>query len=816
MNNLLTQKFPIAAFVLLFVLTLSCSHEPAVEPQEPGGTNVAEWNDSAFNGDAVMNQMAFCIGEGITVKRDAATRSTTDIDGVADFETGDLVAVAVTQGTSAEEIKLYRVKSDGSLEYAGTDNSPLIWKSATTPTTIRAWSYGTSTNLSYTLDAPESFDYSLTSNQQTNGYNELLYSKEAAISYATYSSSPIPLTFRHQLSRFVVNIEHDRTTTLTGTASMGDNVNNTFPITARFDTIGGGSWTPTAYGAITPKAETTQSGYEATYSAVVFPGTYAQNTKMFTLTNTDGDYVYAVSDASGQTLTAGNQYNYTILVKDDLCRRNPLWWVAQYNMASNRTSFVAAHSTSSQYVFLASTAATENVANYHLPSLYEYASIIPTDDEINTGTNVFKISNTLDSPYEYSEIPCNIGGKSIAGPTSYIGKKSSGDCYAIRFIGTPHASAWHYKWTNTPCNGLLIESYMLSKDMTVSEAQTLLANWKDNTPPNFTGTLGASGANLSPETTVISANGFVQRFFPAAGYTKSSNGTANQSVETTAYYWGSQITGSSSWTMLAANNEPFLGLQKTALVRGFPIRLFKDDYRCSGKSLASSEVGDIICAHGKAYSPTTGSLPCGKEKVAIVAYKGAAGTADTSTGSESYTGLALAVQDANGGATQCWYTSDGGACITSGRSDNIATAVGTGNDWMKGIDNTNRLYTSACGSGHYHAAAHDAVVYENTVPHPVGTSQWFLPTIAQWNLMVKAVSGDSSNLKYKTANSNFQAASFNRIFTAAGVTGVRTDYYWASVEYRTDLGWGIDFKTGTGDGWQKYHQPIYVRSVLAF
>lgn len=164
MNNLLTQKFPIAAFVLLFVLTLSCSHEPTVEPQEPGGTNVAEWNDSAFNGDAVMNQMAFCIGDGITVKRDATTRATTDIDGVADFETGDLVAIAVTQGTSAEEIKLYRVKSDGSLEYAGGDNNPLIWKSATNPATIRAWSYGTSTNLSYTLDAPESFDYSLTSN----------------------------------------------------------------------------------------------------------------------------------------------------------------------------------------------------------------------------------------------------------------------------------------------------------------------------------------------------------------------------------------------------------------------------------------------------------------------------------------------------------------------------------------------------------------------------------------------------------------------------------------------------------------------------
>jgi len=788
MNNLLTQKFPIAAFVLLFVLTLSCSHEPAVEPQEPGGTNVAEWNDSAFNGDAVMNQMAFCIGEGITVKRDAATRSTTDIDGVADFETGDLVAVAVTQGTSAEEIKLYRVKSDGSLEYAGGDNNPLIWKSATNPATIRAWSYGTSTNLSYTLDAPESFDYSLTSNQQTNGYNELLYSKEAAISYATYSSSPIPLTFRHQLSRLVVNIEHDSPTSLAGTVSMGDNVNNTFPITARFDTIGGGSWTHTAYGAITPKGETAQSGYEATYSAVVFPGTYAQNTKMFTLTNTDGDYVYAVSDASGQTLTAGNQYNYTIFVKDDLCRRNPLWWVAQYNMASSRTSFVAAHSTSSQYVFLASTAATENVANYHLPSLYEYASIIPTDDEINTGTNVFKISNTLDSPYEYSEIPCNIGGKSIAGPTSYIGKKSSGDCYAIRFIGTPHASAWHYKWTNTPCNGLLIESYMLSKDMTVSEAQTLLANWKDNTPPNFTGTLGASGANLSPETTVISANGFVQRFFPAAGYTNSSNGTANSYVGTTAYYWGSQIAGSSNWTMMGANNDPSLSISKTTMVRGFSIRLFKDDYKCTGKALANASVGDYICPHGKAYTVAASEpLPCGKEKMAMIAYVGSVpGYFDTC--------IAIALDDATN--ETCHY-STANTAVNTYASNHPIRVNGT-------TYNTN---TGPSGNNFY-----DLVVHDTSTPSRIKTSGtikgWRMPTVTDWRYIFQGIGGPSATSPVGIYSGNIYGNSSTLRNMTGKVTALQNYYYWACSE--------VNETEGSGAWVFYFNNPSFARNSLTY
>ena len=806
MKRLLTERFPLSAAFLLLALTLSCSHEPAADPQEPGGTNVAEWNDSAFNGDAVMNQMTFCIGDGITVKRDAATRATTDIDGVADFETGDLVAVAVTQGTSAEEIKLYRVKSDGSLEYAGGDNNPLIWKSATTPTTIRAWSYGTSTNLSYTLDAPESFDYSLTSNQQTNGYNELLYSKEAAISYATYSSSPIPLTFRHQLSRLVVNIEHDRTTTLTGTASMGDNVNNTFPITARFDTIGGGSWTPTAYGAITPKGETAQSGYEATYSAVVFPGTYAQNTKMFTLTNTDGDYVYAVSDASGQTLTAGNQYNYTILVKDDLCRRNPLWWVAQYNMASSRTSFVAAHSTSSQYVFSFEGAKQANVSGYHLPTRDEQASIIPSNVTTLDGTNIFVQTNELDNPYAFPEIACNIGGTHIAGSTSYFGKKSDRNYFAVRFIGTPYASAWHYQWVTSPCNGLLIESYMLSSTMTVAEAQSLLASWKTSTPPNFTGSLGATNANQAPESTVMPANGFVQRFLPACGINTSGTGIANQGQSTYGYYRCSTADGSSysfAW-LCSVDNQ--LRLYSTYPSHGNAVRLFKDDYRCSGKSLASSEVGDIICAHGKAYSPTTGSLPCGGQKVAIVAYKGAAGTADTSTGSESYTGLAIAMQD----ATQSqWFTSNSGTCVA--QNSTLSYLLNNYN----GISYTNKLANATCTSGHNHAAAKAAKNY--SVNHPSGTSQWFLPTIGQWNLIVKGLTGKSTDLKYDTGNSDYTGANFNaKILAAGGVGVIDTSLgYWSSVEHSTGAAWHMNFISGYVSTNNK-NVSEHVRAVLAF
>jgi hypothetical protein len=166
MNNLLTQKFPTAAFVLLLVFGMSCSHEPAVESEKPEGTNVHEWEDSTINGDAVME---FTVSSTMNVVREEGTRATTQADGSGAFETGDYVAVGVTRSGESEVIKLYSVKSDKSLQYEGGDNQPFTWKSQNETVTIRAWSYGTNNNLAYTLTKPESASFSLETNQNANG-----------------------------------------------------------------------------------------------------------------------------------------------------------------------------------------------------------------------------------------------------------------------------------------------------------------------------------------------------------------------------------------------------------------------------------------------------------------------------------------------------------------------------------------------------------------------------------------------------------------------------------------------------------------------
>ena len=503
MNNLLTQKFPVAAIALLFVLTTSCSHEPVVEPEKPSGTDVHEWEDSTINGDAVMTRMMFSVSDGdMAVERNAITRNTTDISGTGTFSTGDYVAIAVTRNGSATETrKLYRVTSTGNLEYAGSDNEPFVWKSTSESVTIRAWSYGTTTNHSYTLTPPESREYTLEANQ-SSGYNELLYCKATNQSYSTM---PMTLTFYHQLARVVINVNHERTGTLNVTsATIGS---STFARSATFVLPTGsnnvGSWTMgSTQGAITPKTETTTSGFQKTYSAVIFPSTYAQNTKFFTITNHEGNYVYNVSDVGGATLSEGNQYNYTITVKDikDI-RKNPLYYMAEYRLAENGTSFdptpgwgvsymrtyqnamsigYTAQTTTYDGYAVPATPKKINGVAYHLPTRLEWLGIVPlewyddsssqylyTSDAQGTSlpaatlrsesctfgySNATKYkngsNNTSNTGRTYQSYWSNVHGNfPFEGwPTSTV----EATRYAIRFIGTDYCSVWRYKTVGTP------------------------------------------------------------------------------------------------------------------------------------------------------------------------------------------------------------------------------------------------------------------------------------------------------------------------------------------------------------------------------
>ena len=615
---------------------MSCSHDPHDENQDPSNTDVHEWEDSTLSGDAVMGSaMTFKVGGGMSVERTAQTRATTDINGTATFNTGDLVVVAVTRSGGSEVVKLYQVKSDGSLEYAGGDNDPFVWKSTTEQVTIRAWSYGTSTNLSYTLTAPETQDYSLETDQQTNGYRELLYCKAAN---KNYSGGTISLNFYHQLARAIFYVKHEKSGILTI-----DNVlvgGSTFPTKARFNVPDGdsdiGTWITKGYGSVKPKTENTQPGSQATFSAVIFPTiNYVQDTKLFTVTNSDGDYVYSVSDEAGLTLSAGNQYNYFIEVLDDaLYLRNPLWYMGKYNVKRINTSVSWTSTTNSDWTFDTTAGHTQGEFfqwssvednstydgcvrtfgsgiptdgyyaprtspitisedgtdyNWHLGTLMEWLTIFPVppgDPNLTIRSNTWagEKGTEPECTFGYGDISKYKDGDSsdktqgnayISYWTSML-TPSYGFCrYAVRFIGTRFCSAWRYQYF---CN-----SHNASSNAYIVVSSHLLNQNDVNSDAKLLSYFTAGNTNCLEEKsesywTENLADGIVQRSlyacgFPPRGLQGGTSGDVGSSRGQRGIYWSTtEANKTGAWGIGIASN----GTSGHSKLYPFSIRLFRD------------------------------------------------------------------------------------------------------------------------------------------------------------------------------------------------------------------------------------------------
>ena len=235
-------------------------------------------------------------------------------------------------------------------------------------------------------------------------------------------------------------------------------------------------------------------------------------------------------------------------------------------------------------------------------------SIVPTDVAAGSTTDLFALSGDFATPTEFSEIACIVGGNNVNASTSLFAKVGSSELYAIRFIGTEHASAWHYKIVSSPCVGLLIESYLI-KAPDLTTAKSTLASWASELPTIFTGTYENAGANLSPTNTTMATNGFVQRFFPACGARYNNNNGGNGIVD---YYpgqigrcWTTDYYGSYG-VILAFSNISGGDLRLTTGLPkyGYSVRLFKDSF--TRKTASGLTIDDIsACTYdGTEQEPT--------------------------------------------------------------------------------------------------------------------------------------------------------------------------------------------------------------------
>jgi len=223
-------------------------------------------------------------------------------------------------------------------------------------------------------------------------------------------------------------------------------------------------------------------------------------------------------------------------------------------------------------------------------------------------------------------------------------------------------------------------------------------------------------------------------------------------------------------------------------------------------SLASASVGMVIGKNGKAYN-TVALANTYSSAAAIIAYKGAAGTADKSSSATSYVGLAIALTDVNN--TYQWCTENYCAHMVP-MTTTLSYALSMTDGFGKGIENTSTLAYSNKPT-HTHDAAYQAMRADDS---PKGTRGWFLPTIGQWNLIVKGMCGGDGDLTSST-NPNYKADKFNVKITAAGGTGVKNGNYWSSDECGYSNAWTMDFDNGSANN-PSITSSCNVRLVLAF
>lgn len=280
-------------------------------------TSCSQGQEDAMPRDEQSTDISFAVSVGPAATRGALTDVSTGTG--YKFSDGDRVRIAV-KGTAPRstswDYKTYKVNStNAGVAYPSfttltldtdVNTIPFSWYNTDENITLRAWSYGNSTNPS---DDPLTTDFTLQTDQKANGYKELLYQEDTNYNYGN-----IQMTMNHELSRVVINLTYDKSGTNTvSDIRLGDGT-MTIPTSARFDPSDAENiplrWK--SHGTQTPEIKPVEHTANTKYSAVLLPYTYGAgnfiNIKIGTET-----FHYATT---GFTMRPGKQYTFTINVKN--------------------------------------------------------------------------------------------------------------------------------------------------------------------------------------------------------------------------------------------------------------------------------------------------------------------------------------------------------------------------------------------------------------------------------------------------------------------------------------------------------------------
>jgi hypothetical protein len=317
-----------------------------------------------------------------------------------------------------------------------------------------------------------------------------------------------------------------------------------------------------------------------------------------------------------------------------------------------------------------------------------------------------------------------------------------------------------------------------SKNFAINKATPTWGSWSNSTSyvnvgSTFTRTISLTGINSTALTVSYSASSGV------ATVNSSSGLVTGVSV-------GDPVTITASYA--ATTNYNAVSQTYTVSV-GKPL-----------SNATSADVGKIICSNKHMHNHVN-SVESGAVASAMIAYVGSAGSVDAS--SSTYKGLAISISDANSGNTCNWSTDNPCSHV---RVVDFSTSLTD----KHGIEDTNTLVSISS-----HVAARNARNYATA--RPSGVSAWFLPSMGQWNMIVKALTGSSEDLQnYPYLGDTYKPANVNPKITAAGANGFKNSHYWSCVGISNGSIFQVAFNRGgaTIDGPSTNY--YYVRPVFAF
>ncbi len=309
--------------------------------------------------------------------------------------------------------------------------------------------------------------------------SDLLWWKGTGITSAG-NPGGIPVTFAHNLSKIEITLSSDFYTADQLNA-MEVSLCNVLPTV---DLSLADGTTNAAHGTRITVTPLKPSASSPTFEAVIPAQARPDN---FIVVRLDGGVVNV--DAQVSEFDANTRYPYNLDITYRDVRKNPLWYVAEYNVnyipssgtnsGNNWENGVGTYSwatTSNEGYYFdieAAKTAASKFSGWHLPIVSEWYSIVPNEASlwnIDDGTGTYALSPVVET-FGYNKSTM-YGFKEY----SFWKKVSTNELHALRFLGTDYCSAWKYVW-----NGDENELYIYSTLVTVPEnTEAAARQWYDN------------------------------------------------------------------------------------------------------------------------------------------------------------------------------------------------------------------------------------------------------------------------------------------------------------------------------------------------